>query len=218
MKKSSRPIVPEKQSLASPSPLSALPEPPPEGSRPDGRRQRSEDSRKRIVEAMLELVQAGVVSPGAEQVAARAGVGLRTVFRHFKDMDSLYAEMAEPIEAEYRAVASRPFTAADWRERLIEMIARRSDVYERISAFRRAADVHRHDSPFLETRAERLVATLRELLRALLPAEVAADEPTFEALDLLLSFESWLRLRRDQGLAADRARAVLEAAVRKLIV
>ena len=46
---------------------------------------------------MLELVRAGAISPNAEEVAERAGVGLRTVFRRFDDMDSLYREMAKAM-------------------------------------------------------------------------------------------------------------------------
>ena len=87
----------------------------PTSASPDGRRQRGEDNRARIVSAMLEIIHAGDFSPGAEQVAARADVGLRTVFRHFKDMDSLYREMTETIEAELRAVALQPFQAQAWR-------------------------------------------------------------------------------------------------------
>ena len=96
-------------------------------------------------------------------------------------------------------------------------LARFLDNDERVGPFRRASDAHRHRSPFLEASAKRLVVAMRELLRAVLPPEVANDLATFEALDLLLSFESWMRLRRDQGLDVDQARAVLESAVRKLI-
>jgi hypothetical protein len=38
-----------------------------------------------------------------------------------------------------------------------------------------------------------------------------------EVLDLLLGFESWSRLRREQGLSSKRARETLEAAVRRLL-
>src|SRR5947209_16703757 len=78
---------------------------------PDGRRRRAQDSRARIVAAMLEIVHAGEVSPSAEQVAARADVGLRTVFRHFRDMDSLYREMTVAIEAELMTVVATPFVS-----------------------------------------------------------------------------------------------------------
>jgi len=116
----------------------------------DGRRRRSQDSRARIVEAMLELVHAGEISPAAEEVAARADVGLRTVFRHFKDMESLYREMSAVIEGELHAIIDEPLRGQDGRERLREILQRRAAVYEKIAPFKRAADVHRRGSPFLE--------------------------------------------------------------------
>jgi len=184
---------------------------------PDGRHRRGEDSRARIVAAMLEIVQGGDVSPSAEQVAARADVGLRTVFRHFKDMDSLYREMSVVIEREMRALVERPFAAQDWRERLVELISRRATVFEKIGPFKRAANVARHRSKFLEVDNGRLVTALREILVAQLPPEAAGDAAKLEILDLLLSFESWSRLRREQGLSVARARETLEAAIRRLV-
>src|SRR5262249_35992701 len=59
----------------------------------DGRQRRSERSRGAIVQALFELTRAGELEPTAQQVAARARVGIRSVFRHFADMDSLYAEL-----------------------------------------------------------------------------------------------------------------------------
>ena len=49
------------------------------------------------------------------------------------------------------------------------------------------------------------------------PSEAAADQPLFEALDLLLSFDAWDRLRRDQGLSPEAAVAALDRAVSRLI-
>ncbi|WP_158595822.1 hypothetical protein [Oleomonas cavernae] len=74
----------------------------------DGRRQRAVDNRRRIVEAMLALVRAGDVAPGAEAVAAKAGVGLRTVFRLFEDMDSLYREIHSILYAELAPLVATP--------------------------------------------------------------------------------------------------------------
>jgi AcrR family transcriptional regulator len=182
----------------------------------DGRRMRSADSRARIVAAMLELIQAGETLPGAEQVAVRADVGLRTVFRHFKDMDSLYREMSEVIEAKVRAVASEPFRAADWRGKLSEFVERRSRVFEQMGPFKRALDVHRHRSEVAAADGAKMAAELRAILKRELPAEVTGDPLRFEALDMLLSFETWSRLRRDQGLGLDEARRVLAATVAKI--
>src|SRR5690349_22289922 len=59
----------------------------------DGRVRRGERSRDAIVGALFDLIGGGVLQPTAQQVADRAGVGIRSVFRHFTEMDSLYAAM-----------------------------------------------------------------------------------------------------------------------------
>ena len=69
----------------------------------------------------------------------------------------------------------------------------------------------------METENSKLATVARAILKALLPPEVARDQLKVEALDLLLSFETWSRLRRTQGLTTKRARETLEAAVRALI-
>ncbi len=183
----------------------------------DGRRLRSADSRARIVAAVLALIEQGDISPGAEAVAARAQVGLRTVFRHFKDMDSLYQEMTEVIAGELRKAAAVPFQTTGWRERILEMVVRRADIFDRIAPYKRAADAHRLRSKVFEIANSRLVRALREIVRRELPDEVLADPVLFESLDLLLSFEVWSRLRREQDLEPAQACAVLEGAVRRLL-
>ena len=183
----------------------------------DGRRLRSQDSRARIVAAMLALIQEGDVSPNAEQVADRAGVGLRTVFRHFKDMDSLFREMSEVIAEEVSAIKDQPFRSSDWRGRVMELIERRFRIFERIAPLKRASDVHRHRSPSIRRDSRWLVMTLREILERVAPPSDVGDPLLFEALDLLLSFESWSRLRQEQGLSQARTREVMEMTVARLI-
>jgi AcrR family transcriptional regulator len=183
----------------------------------DGRRQRGQDNRARIVAAMLEIIHSGEIAPSAEQVAQRADVGLRTVFRHFQDMDSLYREMSVVIAGELKGVAETPFRSEDWRERVVELIARRSWAFEKIGPFLRASTVFRYRSKYLEVDNTRLVAALRVILKRQLPPEVARDQLKLEILDVLLSFETWSRLRREQGLSPKRARETLEAAVRRLL-
>jgi len=183
----------------------------------DGRRRRGQDNRARIVAAMMEIVHSGDVAPSAEQVAARADVGLRTVFRHFQDMDSLYREISGVVGAQVRAQLDRPLQAESWPDRLIEMIGRRALAFEKIAPYKRAADAFRHRSKFLGSDYARLVQELRQILENELPREVARDRDKVEALDLLLSFEAWARLRNEQGLTPKRAQAILEAAARTLI-
>lgn len=179
----------------------------------DGRRRRSQDSRARIVKAMLELVREGGVSPPAELVAARADVGLRTVFRHFKDLDSLYREMSSVIAAELMSLAHTPFKGETWRDRVLELVERRGWAYEKIAPFKRASEVHRLQSPALALENARMVEISREILRGQLPPELVKARTAFEAMDLLLSFDAWNRLRCDQALSPKRATEVLQSAL-----
>ena len=182
----------------------------------DGRRRRSEQSRDRIVGAMLELVEGGAIAPGAEEVAARAKVGLRSVFRHFNDMDTLYREMSVRLARQYEHLLA-PYRAADWRGQLAEAIIRRADIHERLIPFRRAADAHRHKSPMLQAQYEGMLLMMRVRLQSILPAALASDVIAIETLDLLLSFPVWQRLRTDQKLPPEQARAVIEAQVDLLL-
>jgi len=175
----------------------------------DGRRVRGEDNRRRIVDALLKLVAAGTVSPSAEEVAKQAGVGLRTVFRHFADMESLYREISERMTLEIMPIAQRPFRSDDWRERLEELVDRRAQVFERLLPFKLAGDAHRHGSPFLTSEQSAIVKALREALRKAIGPKAIDEKLRFEALELMMSFESWRRLRVDQGLSARDARAVM---------
>lgn len=187
----------------------------PERARPadtDGRRQRSAHSRRRIVDAMIELVRAGNPAPSAEAVSRQADVSLRTVFRHFDDMDSLYQEMSAVVEAEILPFWSEPLPQAPWPELLTELVARRARVFERIMPFKLAGNLRRHQSELLERRHRDLNATQRRVLESVLPARFRSDPWLLEALDLLLCFESWHRLRSDQGLSVAKARSVLRAA------
>jgi AcrR family transcriptional regulator len=183
----------------------------------DGRRQRSEASREKIVQAMLALVAEGDVCPGAESVAARAGVGLRTVFRHFENMESLYQQISAVVTAELVPMVDEPFTAQDWAGRLIELIERRARIFERVMPYKIAGEVHRHQSAFLERQATELVREQRATLVQLLPEAKRADAGFLDGLDLLLSFESWRRLRKDQKLSPAAARQVLERLVSALL-
>ena len=182
----------------------------------DGRRQRSEASRERIVRAMLDLVGSGDVSPSAEAVAERAGVGMRTVFRHFDNMESLYHQINTVMTAEVRPMIDRPFESRNWPAVLIELTERRSKLFERIMPFKTAADAHRHHSTFLAAQVSQMTREQRAALVRIIPTD--RRDPLFlESLDLVLSFETWRRLRKEQKLSPARARQVLEHFVNVLL-
>ncbi|WP_340693466.1 TetR/AcrR family transcriptional regulator [Hyphomonas sp.] len=199
------------------SKITPFPGPPANDDPSDGRRQRSERSRTQIVEALFALIREGDMNPSAARVAERAAVGQRTVFRLFEDMDSLFGEMAEQIQAEIMPIVLAPYTATDWKERLGEMVRRRADVYERIFPVRVSANLRRFQSRFLMDEYRRNLILERESLKAVLPADRASDKQLVAALDVVTGFQAWRRLRQDQGLSAQEAEAVMQFMVDQLI-
>jgi AcrR family transcriptional regulator len=182
----------------------------------DGRRLRSAASRRRIVEAMRELIREGRIARRAEEVAARAEVGLRSVFRHFDDMDGLYREIAEIMMDEVAPILAEPPFTPDTPDVFNQMIARRARLFEKIMPFRVAADVHRHNSEFLREDHRMMNDLLRQAMREGLPASIRKDKVLVDALDAAMSFDVWRRLRQDLQLSVAQAKRVVERSVAAL--
>lgn len=183
----------------------------------DGRRLRSERSRAQIIEAMFSLIREGEMSPSAARVAERAEVGLRTVFRHFEDMDSLYVEMAERISSEVMPKILAPFETQAWRERFFEHIARRIEIYEHIMPVRVSANLRRFQSRFLMEEYRRNFLIESATLKALLPGDINDDPLLFAAIETSASFQTWRRLRQDSNLSPAEAAAVFRLVLERLL-
>ncbi len=183
----------------------------------DGRRMRSERSRRQIVNALLKLVREGDMSLSAAKVAETAGVSLRTVFRHFEEMDVLYREISAQMEAEIMPIVMQPFDAMDWRGRLDQLVARRAGVYERIMPMKVAASVRRFQSDYLMDDYNRFLRLERGGLQGILPPHILNDRVLCAALEMVTGFQAWRRMRQDQGLSADEAEEVMAAVVDRLV-
>lgn len=183
----------------------------------DGRRQRSSRSRERIVHALIDLIRAGEMSPAAARVAEKAKVGLRTVFRHFEEMDTLNREISAIIEAEILPLIEKPFTGRGWRAQLDDLLDRRAYIYERIMPLKIAGSLQRFRSKFLMDDHRRFAHMEREGLKRVLPQKIIIDPVLFPAIDMTTSFETWRRLRQDQKLSATDAVSVLRYTISCLV-
>jgi AcrR family transcriptional regulator len=183
----------------------------------DGRFNRSVVTRQKIVEALSALILEGALTPTAEQVAARAQVGLRTVFRHFEDMETLYREIAAKLDLVVAPAVKSPLTGGSWQERLFESISRRCALYDRIAAYQIASQALRHQSTYLHSQLISGAHLQRKSLLHLLPEALRGNTLVVECLDLATSFDAWIRLRREQGLAADTAEQIVRHMVGRLI-
>jgi len=158
---------------------------------------------------MLDLVGKGDVSPSAARIAEVAGIGLRSVFRHFDDMDALYREMGEVIEARVMPIILQPPAGEGWKDKLFDIAEKRSKVFEMILPYRISANLKRFQSPYLMQDYRRMLRLESQSIEAHLPAAVKDDVSGARGLNVILSFQTWRLLRHDQELPVDEAKSVV---------
>ncbi|MFT4571789.1 MAG: TetR/AcrR family transcriptional regulator of autoinduction and epiphytic fitness [Hyphomicrobiaceae bacterium] len=177
----------------------------------DGRALRSKRTAQSVAQAMLELIESGILQPTAMQVAERAGVSARAVFRHFRDMESLFFEVARLQMARVTLDwPSPPAPDEPLEARIKKWVTRWAIVHERISPLRRAALLHEPTSSVVRAahrdtrefqRREARIVFAAELDRY---AEQGRGE-TLAALCTCTSWSAWESLRRHEELDANDA-------------
>ncbi|MEL6486773.1 MAG: TetR/AcrR family transcriptional regulator, partial [Pseudomonadota bacterium] len=167
----------------------------------DGRRERSLASRRKILEAMVDLVAAGDPNPSAAAVADKAGVGLRSVFRHFQDKDSILREIDDRLVETYQPILSAPYEAEGWKAQLFELIERRCAVNEVVVVFRLSSILARYRSPFVVKKSRQLHAGEKRMLDRVLPQALQTSTPLGQSIMTATSFDTWRFLRQDEELS-----------------
>ena len=166
----------------------------------DGRRLRSERSRLAFVDAVLALQEEGFLVPTAQQIADRAGVGIRSFFRHFEDMESLFKAIDDHIRDSYEALFIGGDRSGTLEERIDGMVRRRADAFESVTNITQGTRAQLWRYQTLRDNYARNQRGLRKDLDNLLPELHALPDETRESIDAITSFEMWDRLRSHQGL------------------
>jgi AcrR family transcriptional regulator len=190
--------------------------------RPDGRTERSRRTRETVVRALLALHEEGDIAPTAQRVAVRAGVALRTVYGHFTDMETLYAEAGERELERLVAVADVVRSDLPLAERLDLFCRSRARVLERLMPVMRASRLREPFSPQLLRNRERFIATgdaevARVFATELAPLVPADRGALLDALYLATAGPAWEALRFDRRLDPGGALAVLRRTVAALL-
>jgi AcrR family transcriptional regulator len=180
----------------------------------DGRRARGVRTRAAIVDALLALVDEGNVQPTAGQIAARAGVALRSIRQHFATRDELLlagaAKHAARIEGAHDGVGGDGPLA----DRLRRFVEARAGYLEATSGVRRAAVLHAAGSKVVAAGARALQRERRrEIERAFAPELDALDADrratAVGALHVYASGTTWDALRVDAGQSHPKAMSIL---------
>ena len=179
----------------------------------DGRRQRSERSRTAIIEATLEFMNEGLLIPTAQQIADRAGVGIRSFFRHFSDMDSLFAAVDGHERASYESFFSDEQNVGSLDDRIARTIEIVTDGYEALSNMILSTLAQRWRSEELRKNYARNQRLLSKKIGEWLPESKSFGREDRYALEAVLSFEFWYRLREHQGLGVKAGRKLVSTLI-----
>ena len=181
----------------------------PKSAAPDGRRQRSERSKKAITDAVMDMINEGNLIPTAQQVSERAGVGIRSVFRHFEDMEKLFEVVDEERRAQWEAVFLGGDREGSLEERITHAAEQHAKGYEMWGNLMRCNQAQRWRYDVLKKNYARYQRGLRKDLDNWLPELKELDLPRREAIDAIASFEFWNRLRELQGLSSKASRQLV---------
>lgn len=185
----------------------------------DGRRARRHRSRDLVVDALLDLLNEGVVRPTAQQVAERSGVSLRSIFRIFDDVETLHATAATRQLSRVRHLFVDVAAVGSPAERVDAMLEINARLYESVAPIRRAALRAAPESPPLQEQLRRVRGWLRAEIDRVFAAELAPEGggDVASALEVLMSFEAWDQLRIAQERSVEDASAIVRQAALTLL-
>jgi AcrR family transcriptional regulator len=173
----------------------------------------AEQTRRRIVDATRELhTEQGIAATSWDDIAARAGVGVGTVYRHFPSLDELVPACGE-VSMEIIALPCPDDTAALFdglrtpAERISRLVNEAFGIYERGSRELQVARREPHAHPSVAA----VDAALEESLAALVEAALAPFDvpPPERALArAMVDLNTWEALR-NAGLDAAGAAAAI---------
>jgi AcrR family transcriptional regulator len=188
----------------------------------DGRLARGERARTAICDAMLDLIEQGDLRPTAPRIAERAGVSLRTVFQHFRDLEALFATVSDRHAARLRPVLQPIQTDGSLEERIDAFVRQRARFLEALTPVRRSAVLMEPFSPEVARQLGRVRKLGRVEVERVFAIELGRRSPAerreiVAALTAASCWATWESLRRHQGLALPAARKVLARTMAALL-
>ncbi len=169
-------------------------------------------NRDRILQAAREEFGAHGLDAEVSDIAARAGVGVGTLYRHFENRDGLLTALIQAIEADMGKAVQSAMAAGDPGSIVRELIRSMSEICHRNGALvdvllsRRGADMERVQSAFSDLfggmlkhgidlgafRQDLDVSVATEVIRSFFaaggPTALAADRSHPEAADAFADF------------------------------
>ncbi|TAJ86017.1 TetR/AcrR family transcriptional regulator [Reyranella sp.] len=172
----------------------------------DGRIVRGLRTRQALIQATLDLIQAGDVEPTSAAIATIAGVSSRALFQHFTSLSDLYAA-AFDLAVGRAFDGNRPVDATAPLSRRIELlVSDRAQLFEEWLPVWHFAERVRSVAPAVGMGVVQLRRLLRERIAAWFEVELSNLDPgshdlVLDSLDLAFGLDSWMNMREQLRLS-----------------
>jgi len=172
----------------------------------DGRIVRGLRTRQSLIQATLDLIQAGDVEPTSAAIATIAGVSSRALFQHFTSLAELYAA-AFDLAVSRAFDRTRPVESdAPLASRIELLVSDRSELFEEWLPVWHFAERVRSVAPAVGLGVQHLRKLLRERLAAWFATELvnlnpAARNLVLDSLDVAFGLDSWMNMREQLRLS-----------------
>ncbi|MFL5280111.1 MAG: TetR/AcrR family transcriptional regulator [Rhodopila sp.] len=190
----------------------------------DRRLLRTITTRKRIVDALIELHKEGHVRPAVQLIADRAGISRRAVFEHFPDTNRLTEAVLDELARAASLAPSLPPAGAPapLTERIEQFLDGRARRLEAMTPHRRASNQLLPRNKLLQERRTPIRRLFQDETAQWFSAELERLPPDRrehwqEALGALTDWDLWESLRTYPARPVEEARALLGSLLRAAI-
>jgi len=172
---------------------------------------------------VIALFREDNLRPKPEEVATRSGVSLRSVYRYYSEPTNLLvAAMARHVELVEPFWQLPGIGEGPLEDRIERLVARRSELYERIGATARAARLAAADNALIRAQFERGRQRLTAQVEEHFAPELTALPPdrrnaVSAAIDVLLQLDGVEYYRVYRRLSAAEASGLLRRALLQLL-
>jgi AcrR family transcriptional regulator len=144
-------------------------------------------NRERIMSAGRELFARDGPDAQMDEIAAHAGVGIGTVYRHFPTKEALLTEMVRVRFQEFAAIATLAEATVDPREAVETVMRRSAEAVEGDMGFQLAMmGSNQLEWDGIEEEKAILAAVLTRIIRRAISAGVVRDDFTFEDFGMVM--------------------------------
>lgn len=162
----------------------------------DGRFARSQKTKDAIVKALLKLLR-NTPFPTAEQVAKESKIGLRTVYRQFKDMESIYLSLHEKCMHSLGQMFDSDIDLnKSFKERVNFAISERLTIYEEYETLFIATISNSARLPTLVNQVAESYQIMRERFIEIVPEIKNLSTIKSDLLFARITFPPWFSLRK----------------------